>query len=352
MKLTKPLRMFGNISALLGPVAAALVVILASVAVWTPGASARPPRCDDEASTCPERPGPGGGDTDPESPQPQPEPPAPYWNASQLDYGDLALLIDIGTLEKLEAPPPPDDEPWPLPSVPFTPKQSGMPVRVTQVTEDVWAFTARYDVNGMAFDASMLGRTSTPWFGLPILTQYSSGLYQAQLTIDPTLDIELWTVSYQPGNWPTRGQWVPIRLAEVTATLHMLAVAHCDGWEVCNQGALAWSESRLNIDTLRIAFVIQYLDTTTTGWGEVTASTPRSLIICLELAIEDDTPHPHRLPTDLGVGRHQLALKVDRPLLLHPRVRGDAVDGALARKSRRCPPSPPVPREGTPASRL
>jgi hypothetical protein len=206
-------------SSIVGRVALAVAASLAVVALAPSAANALPPRCSDD---CPERPDPPGGPTGPTYPDPQPPPPPPFAHSSQFGYGDFALYADAGVRAQLMVPPTAGETPWPLPQAPFTPEVPDAPVRVTQVEDNLWAFTS-FDGGGRAADC--LGTCSD---SPQLLLNSNYGMYQATLQMRPRLDVEFWKVV--PRTYPQTGLQ-PSRVTEVTATLEMRAFAECADWQ-------------------------------------------------------------------------------------------------------------------------
>jgi len=206
---------------------AALTALTSVAALSLPvGTSmARPPRCNEETSSCPEPPDPPGGPPEPTTPEPQPQPPAPFGTPSLFSYADFGLFADSGIRAKLNAPPSPTDTPFPLPN-PYTPEVTDSPVNVTRVDDNLWAFVS-FDGGGRAADC--VGSCSdTP----AVLLNPNYGLYQATLQMRPRLDVEFWRVIWSQVGPQFPAIQIADRVTEVTATLHMRAFAECNGWEL------------------------------------------------------------------------------------------------------------------------
>jgi hypothetical protein len=206
-------------------IAVTAIVSVATLITPLRSASALPPRCTNDQTSCPEPPDPPGDQTGPQAPDPQPRPPAPFGQPSEFDYGDFANVAFAGIDAKLKAPQDPGEPIWPLSAIPYQPEIIDAPVKIAHARDNIWAFVS-YDAGGRPGDC--VGTCSSPP-DMPLNPNY--GLYQATLQLRPRLDIELWKV--QTG---TDGQGHPTPLqayfvTEATATLHMRAFAECNGWE-------------------------------------------------------------------------------------------------------------------------
>jgi hypothetical protein len=202
----------------------ALAACVSTAAAITPlgSASALPPRCTDDPTTCPDPPG-RPGTTEPPTPDPQLQPAQPFGAASQFRYSDFAVTAFSGLDAKLRAPSDPADA-WPLATIPYKPEIPNAPVKIVR-KDNLWAFVS-YDAGGRPGDC--IGTCSSPP-EMPLNPNY--GLYRATLQLRPRLDIEFYKV--ETG---TDGQGHPTPLqahfvTEATATLHMRAFAECNGWE-------------------------------------------------------------------------------------------------------------------------
>src|SRR5829696_3448601 len=98
----------------LAGIAVAAVVSMATLVTPLRSASAMPPRCTDDPSSCPEPPDRPGDPTGPQAPDPQPRPPATFGQPSEFDYTDFANLAFAGIDAKLRAPQDPGEPLWPL----------------------------------------------------------------------------------------------------------------------------------------------------------------------------------------------------------------------------------------------
>jgi hypothetical protein len=204
---------------------AATVAALASLAVAAVGhqtAGAMPPRCGTDPTTCPDPQEPPGGPEETAPPETQPPPPAPFGTPSQFTYSNFTVFADAAIGARLGAPA--SGQPWPLATIPYVREVANAPVTVTQVDDNLWAFSS-IDAGGRA-SACQGTCSDTP----QVVINPNYGLHQATLHMRPRLDVELWgvVVTFPPNAAPVV---VPDRVTEVTATLHMRAFAECDGWE-------------------------------------------------------------------------------------------------------------------------
>ena len=292
-------------------VVGAVVAALSSVATLSvplETATAMPPRCNEDSSTCPEPRDPPGGPTGPTDPEPQAKPPAPFGSPSRFNYSNLATLSDAAIKSKLNAPA--TGQPWPLATIPYTPEIAGAPVSITQVEDNLWAF-ASFDYGGRAADCQ--GSCSdTP----SVVLNPNYGLYQATLRMRPRLDVEFWWVV--AGQYP--GSLVPSRLTEVTATLHLRAFAECDAWET----GTATLNAKVGIDNVTIRH-----DTTID-------EDLKTFLLDPHFTARKNAEIRNRLMTSIGVGQF-----ADNPLAHGHRcytlgASGDTSDGAITWNEERC----------------